>query len=498
MSLLADIDAMGLRAAYDKFVIKLEPVLKAMSERGIPVSPTEHARVTAQLQATVAAAESAMQAMVPEAVKAISPKRGYVRTPKNVEGMVQRWFESAVAGVQEQRYVRLLPWKPSQPGLVRYMKFKKHPVPRAFKTDKETTAELELRRLAKSTHDPLYLAVVEYRELKTLLSNHVTNWKPGPDGRVHPTFYYETGTGQLGARRPNSMNAPKHKANQGDIFRSMIVARDGHSLVELDYKSFHVQTLAFEARDADLLRLGKLDIHSFLTAHFLRLPGADGLGGLPTEELRARLFAIKREHKHVRDAKVKHALLGYNNGMGYRKCYYQYMEFFDSQNESKRVFELLDSLFPRAKQYRKDVCDKAHSQGYLISRFGCIRWFWEVYKWSGGKWAYGEDHEAALSFFTQNDGHCHMKSAMNRIDDAGQAEQYRMINPMHDALMFEVPDRLLPTAVSALAAEMERASDVLVDSEVAPGGLQIEVEAHVGKVWNRMSTIDWRTYGQVG
>jgi DNA polymerase I-like protein with 3'-5' exonuclease and polymerase domains len=509
VGLLADIDAMGLCTAYDKFVIKLEPVLEAMSARGIPVSPAEHARVTAELTATVAAAELTMQAMVPDEVRGVQPKLGYKRVPKDTSGMVQRDFaygdeldgDGVARTMYETRWCKLKPWKPSggaTGGLIRYMKHKKHPVPRAFKTDTETTAELELRRLAKSTRDPLYLAVIEYRELKGLLTNHVKNWEPGGDGRVHPTFYYETGTGQLGARRPNSMNAPKHKKNQGDIFRSMIVAKEGHTLVELDYKSFHVQTLAFEARDPDLLRLGKLDIHSFLTAHFLRLPDADRLAALTTEDLRAALARIKREHKQVRDAKVKHALLGYNNGMGYRKCYYQYMEFFDGQNEAKRIFELLDSLFPRAKAYRQRICDLAHSQGYLISRFGCIRWFWEVYKWSGGKWTYGEDHEAALSFFTQNDGHCTLKDAMLRIDAAGWAERYRMINPMHDALMFEVPDAMLATAVPALAVEMERPSDVLINSEVAPTGLAIEVEAHVGKSWNRMQTIDWRTYGQAG
>jgi len=471
MGLLQDIANMGLSSGYTKFVLSLEPVLAAMSKRGIPVAPEQHAAVTATLKQQVADLEAHMNATVPDEVKKLT-----------------KWKKKPNV---------FLPWKPSggpNGGLIRYMKFRKHPVPRAFKTDKETTGELELRRLAKSTKDPLYPKVIEYRELKGLLTNHVKNWTPGADGRVHPTFYYETGTGQLGARRPNSMNAPKHKANQGDIFRSMIVAREGHTLVELDYKAFHVQTLAFEAQDRDLLRLGKLDIHSFLTSHFLRLPDADRLTTYCDAELDERLKAIKKQHKQVRDAKVKHALLGYNNGMGYRKCYYQYMEFFDGQNESKRIFELLDSLFPRAKQYRQRVCDLAHSQGYLISRFGCIRWFWEVYKWSGGKWAYGEDHEAALSYFTQNDAHCTLKEAILRCRLNGYDERFGLINPIHDALMFECKDELLHEAVQSLAQEMERPSATLIDPVVAPGGLSVEVGVSVGKSWNRMQDIDWRNY----
>jgi DNA polymerase I-like protein with 3'-5' exonuclease and polymerase domains len=462
---------MGLARGYQKYVLELEPVLLDMTKRGIPVAPAEHARVMEQLKAEVETLLEEMQELVPVEIRKV---KQYKKKPP-----------------------KLLPWKPSggaKGQLVAYMRFRGHAVPRAFKSDDETTAELELKRLAKQTHDPLYAKVIEYRELLGLRNNHCKNWTPAPDGRVHPTFYYDTGTGQLGARRPNSMNAPRHKANQGDIFRSMIVAKEGHTLVEVDYKAFHVQTLAFEAQDSELLKLAKLDIHSFLTAHFLRIPGADGLAGHTTEELRERLGRIKAEHKAVRDAKVKHALLGYNNGMGYRKCYYQYMEFFDGQNEAKRIFELLDSLFPKAKSYRERICDLAHSQGYLISRFGCIRWFWEVYKWGAqGKWTYGEDHEAALSFFTQNDGHCHLKDAMLRLRERGLDGAAGLINPIHDALMFEVPDVDLVATVPELIKEMERPSEVLVDPVVAPGGLVVEVEAKVGKSWNRMS--EWRPHG---
>jgi DNA polymerase I-like protein with 3'-5' exonuclease and polymerase domains len=471
VGLLKDIADMGLALGYQRYVLDLEPVLVDMSKRGIPVAPVEHARVMEQLKGEVARLLEDMQAMVPIEIRKV---KHYKTKPD-----------------------KLLPWKPSggaKGQLVAYMKHRGHAVPRAFKSDDETTAELELRRLAKQTRDPLYDKVIEYRELLGLRNNHCKNWTPGADGRVHPTFYYETGTGQLGARRPNSMNAPKHKANQGDIFRSMIVAREGHTLVEVDYKAFHVQTLAFEAQDRDLLRLAKLDVHSFLTAHFLRIPGADALISCSTEELQERLARIKAEHHATRDAKVKHAMLGYNNGMGYRKCFHQYMEFFDGQNECKRIFELLDSLFPKAKSYRQEVCDLAHRQGYLISRFGCIRWFWEVYKWGDqGKWTFGEDHEAALSFFTQNDGHCHLKDAMLRLRALGVDEEARLINPIHDALMFEVPDANLPSVIPIIIKEMERPSEVLVDPVVAPGGLSVEVEAKVGKSWNRMS--EWRRHG---
>lgn len=506
VGLLQDLADRGVISGYNQYVLGLEPLLEGMGAKGMPVNPQRHAEVTAELLTRADGAEGAMQAFIPDDVRAHSPKCGYKKPPKDVETnpiYTKRWFASSypVVGIdpkiplgqQEERWVKLTHWSPSHAGLIRYMKYRGHAVPTDYKTGKPTTEEAEIVRLMTKTGDPLYAAVVTQRQIGTILNNHMKNWTPGADGRVHPTFYYDTGTGQLAARRPNTMNAPKHgqdaKKELADMFRSMVIAEEGNTLVELDYKSFHAQTLAFEAQDADYLRLAKLDIHSYLTAHLIRHPDRDRLLGFDDAELGERLTAIKKEHRFIRDFKAKRAILGYGFGMGYRKLYNLYREAFDGQNDAKRTIDMLNGLFPRANAWRDEVRQKAHDQGYLISRFGCIRWFWEVFRWQGGEWKPGgDDSESAIAFLPANDAFCHIKNAM--LELAPTWGQYQ-INQIHDSLMYEVPLELADTLVREVAEVMERPSPVLVGG-ICPGGLSVEVGVSVGKSWDQMKEITWK------
>ena len=513
MGLFTDLKARGVWSGYEKYVVRLEPILEAMSARGIPVPRDAWEGVKELLEARRGEIVTAMQALIPEACRPFHPAKGYKKEPKDFieggatehAGEAAMWgkrrfpvtFDKPLDGISEEHCVKLLPWTPSPANLIAYMRHRKHTIPVSFKTQRNTTNQLELARLAKKTKDPLYQVVLDYREVSTVIDNHIKNWEPRSDGRVHPTFYYETGTGQLASRRPNAQNAPKHKKETADLFRSMMRARPGHCLLEFDYKSFHVHTLAFEAQDQDLLRLARLDVHSFVTAHLLHLPDANICLRWDDDKLRDYLAAIKKAHKDVRDAKVKHAFLGYDNGMGWRKLYNQYQEFFASQGEAKQVMVLLDTLFPKSKTYRERICLVAHEQGYLLSRFGCIRWFWEVFKWEGGKYVSGgDDHEAALSFLTQNDAHCYLKDALLRLEGMGALNRYGFMNTIHDSLMFECPLSLRDEAIAIVAAEMERPNATLTDPVVAPDGLSVAVGVSVGDSWEAMSEIDWRNICQ--
>ena len=459
----------GLWRAYERHLVRLNPILERMSERGMPVDADAFAAVIATLEGDFEAARAQMQSLVPYEVKA---KKVYKRPRPD--------------GTTE----RVLPWSPSNQGLVRYMQFRGHPVPKHLKTKKDTTNHLEIVRLSRSTRDPLYAAVIQYRKAQTILKNHIKNWAPGDDGRVHTTFYFDPATGQLSSRRPNVQNAPKHDdpefGGYARIFRSMIRASAAKTIMEFDYKAFHVQTLGFEARDEVMMRMGRLDIHSFVTAHFLKLGDASKLIEMPDDELRDRLASVKRDHKYVRDAQCKHALLGYNNGMGYRKLYMQYQEFFDNQGQAKRVMSLLDDLFPKSKAYRDAIVQQAHDQGYLISRHGYIRYFWEVYRWANGDWTHGDDHEAALCFFTQNDAHGELKDRMVTIAERGLDERYGMLNCIHDSIIFECPNALVDECHHEIKAIMEAPSVVLVDPVVAPRGLSVEVDVQAGPSWGEM------------
>ena len=92
MGLREDLRNAGVMTGYSKYVMELEPVLQEMSNRGLPVSPERHAQVTAELTERLHEQELAMQALIPEAVRQCSPRKGYKREPKDTTGMTKRWF----------------------------------------------------------------------------------------------------------------------------------------------------------------------------------------------------------------------------------------------------------------------------------------------------------------------------------------------------------------------------------------------------------------------
>jgi hypothetical protein len=518
MSLISQMQQFGLWNSFVGQVVEIEPILQAMSQQGLPVSLDRWNDLSSTLKADMSLSLKEMQALVPLSLRRY---KTYKKTPTK---MTEAHFQADVPCVHTQvkrqtkkregsttvyekatcpfclgagvvrEWRQWLVWKPSKQSLVAYMKLKGHPVPKDFQGEKDTTGATQLARLFRSTKDPMYEKVLRYRKAQTILTNHMKNWKPGPDGRVHSVYYFDPATGQLSSRRPNVQNAPHHDdpefgSDYAHRFRGMIQAPEGFQIAEFDMKSAHVQTLAFEAEDADLLRIAKLDVHSFVTAHFLRLPGADRLISLPDDELRDKLKWVKKNYKHDRDAKVKHAFLGYDNGMGYKKLWRQYEEYFESEREAKQCMALFDSLFPKTKRYRDAICLKAHEQGYLISRHGHIRYFYEVfrvkYERVNGRWqdvwSHGEDHEKALSYFTQNDAHCELRDRMRWLESEGIPSSHRMCNTIHDSLMFLWPDGK-EIDIQRVHDIMELPSKVLVNS-ICPQGLSIEVEHKIGPDW---------------
>ena len=260
------------------------------------------------------------------------------------------------------------------------MKLKGHPVPKKMKeTDiegnpKDSTEKKELERLYVKTGDPFYSKIVEYREYDKMKGTYVDGFLPSKDGCVHTTFTFAPAIGQLSSRNPNIQNIPVHPGNERqrriiNQFRRMIVAHPGHHMVEFDFKSFFIITMGFMAKDAAYIRMGRLDMHSFVTAWGLKLPGHELLASLPDDELRERLKWIKAHYEYERNAKFKHAALGYNNGLGPRKMFQTYREYFTAESECKRILDMMDSLFPIAAQFRKDICQLAHKQTYLMTPY---------------------------------------------------------------------------------------------------------------------------------
>lgn len=496
-------------------VLTVRPVLAEMEDRGVPIDDARRVALDGEFEKAQEELDGELQRRFPDHCRAVSPRRGragsysfgYIHPPKELDGLVQRGFrEPGVDGegnpimVEYTRWCRLEPFLPnSVPQLIAYMRAKGHPVPRDLKKAKAdggeawTTAKKELVRLAKKVGDDFYLKVIEYRELGKARSTYVEGFQPHDDGRVHTTFTFDTGTGQLSSRAPNVQNFPKHGRLAGAL-RAMVAAPAGRLLTEWDYKAFHVMTTGFEADSATYMRMARLDMHSFVAGHFLKLWDAQRLMEESDEDLldRFRWFKADADRKRVRDKQAKPSILGVGFGMGKRRLYQENLEHYPDERTAGRFLDLLQHLFPEVFAWQDRIRKQAHEQQFLRSRFGAVRRFYEVYQWNSrkGGWANGDQAEEAVAFLPANDAHGEMRLRLKALRETGMAERYGLMNVVHDSFQFCLPSAAMLDEHVAEVGPLLRAPSRVLVSKLVPGGLVVDAELAVGESWAAMR--EWK------
>ncbi len=427
----------------------------------------------------------------------------------------------------------------------------KHKVPQVRNKQKElkdNTGAKELEKLFKATDDPVYSHLVEIGKLKKLYGTYYKGWAVR-NGFVHTTFgVANTGTGQLSSVAPNIQNAPKH-SNLAKEFRGCIMAKPGRMLVEIDKKSFHAQTLAFEAHDKAYARLAALDVHSYMTAHRLKLPDAKALLSWSDKDMKAWIkekkadpFVYKNEavpnypqgltFQQVRDYKSKKVILGIGFCQGALSIFEQNPEGYNNKAEVQQFLDLFKVTFPDVAKFQQSITQLAHKQTYLISRWGYIRRFYDTFQWdpkkwnvfngSMGDWGHGDDFEAAVAFLPANDAFGMLKEEMlrcagYRVDPTSlkyaeywkeklrtaikESEdlfrKYNFCNQIHDSLIFhpltEDVDRCIEDALKIMCEPCPTLYWEGMENEGIPAwtkdGLYVDAEAMAGPDWAHMTAV---------
>lgn len=282
----------------------------------------------------------------------------------------------------------------------------------------------------------------------------------------------------------NCQNVPKH-GKLADTFRA-IIRHPEKLIIEWDYKSFHVLTTGFEAHCPEYMRLARLDMHSFIAWHFLKLPGADELYSLPDEELGSKLswFKSDKKRKYVRDKQSKPAILGIGFGLGEEKFYNMNLEHFSSLAEANKLRNLIKGIFPRVFVWQDEIRETAHQQTFLKSRYGSMRWFYEVKVPDGrGGWRSGEQGEEAIAFLPATDAFGHIRAAMLELRRRGLDKKWGMFNTVHDSVLTLVHPSDLDEHIADFYPILTAPSKVLIDPVLAPHGLAVDVEASAGVSW---------------
>lgn len=301
------------------------------------------------------------------------------------------------------------------------------------------------------------------------------------------------------------------KKELAKAFRAMIIPTPGHTLVEFDYTAFHVLTTGFEAQDLNYMRLARLDMHSYVTAHIIRHPLRDKLVELPDAELAHILGEIKEEKRpeykdlfrvpgmgmvgtnFIRNKQAKPLILGIGFGLGDVHAYELNQEYFSGIGEVRVITRLLKHLFEPVFRWQDDTRAEGHRRGMLDTKHGYMRWFPDVYHpdpKNRERLVPGADAEKVIAFRPANDAFGHVCDVEIELGERGWDEKYWLINDIHDALIFDCPNRYVDECLENVGWLMVQPSKVLVNDAV-PGGLWCGIEAAVGKEsWARMEKVE--------
>lgn len=429
------------------------------------------------------------------------------------------------------------------------------------KTLKDNSGAKEIEKLFKSTEDPIFGHFVEIGKLKKMYGTYYKGWlKHGAaTGYVHTTFgLADTGTGQLSSVDPNIQNAPKH-SDLAKEFRAAIRAKEGRVLVEIDKKSFHAQTLAFEAKDEAYARLSAIDVHSFMTAFRLKFKEAKDLmswsdkdmaGWFKEQKKSSTLYKAEAvpnypdglTFQQVRDYKSKRVILGIGFCQGAASILEQNPESYKDKREVQTFLDLFKEIFGGVSRFQTDITTLAHKQTNLISKWGYIRRFYDVFAWSANKWnqfsgtkgdwVHGDDFEAAVAFLPANDAFGMFKEEMLRLAgyrvppgyvggpyghsgsgwyndyrmnklmvkyqlDENLLEKYNFINQIHDSLIFHPLKSQVDSLFEEVMPIMRTPCPTLYwDGMETKGvsawtaeGLMVDAEAMMGEDWAHMEGV---------
>lgn len=282
-----------------------------------------------------------------------------------------------------------------------------------------STRESELEKI-RDIH-PIINDILEYRELKKLLSTYIENLSPllGTDKRLHAEFLQTgTTTGRMASQNPNLQNIPLH-SERGRAIRHAFVASPGFTLVALDYSQIELRLAAILSGDKKLCTIFKegRDVH---------------------REVAAQVFHVAPEavdSEMRRRAKVINFGILYGMGVNALRA-----QLSSTTAEAHQYLEDYFTTFKTLSEYLERTKGFARKHGYTETLFGRRRQFPEMK--SSLPYVRAQAERMAINAPIQGTQADIIKLAMVRVDDMLEKthahEDVYLLLQVHDELVYEI------------------------------------------------------------
>lgn len=357
--------------------------------------------------------------------------------------------------------------------LINLFKLFKQPVP--SDGEKDTTAEdtlLEyINERPSSPMGGFVKALLDFREYQKLVS---TYGQPLLDRVVDGILYGEfkqmgTTTGRLAAANPNLQNQPSD--GDGGVIRECFLADEGHEMITSDMHMAEIRIAADYSKDKLLLKAVKegADMHSKLASVSFSI-----IFGVPVEVSKSTtpitINGVNFIPDELRTAHKSATFCKFYKG-GPKRIYgvlSKYINMFHKNGGMKiayKVSEALDNEMKGLSYYLLDVISEANRKGFLIGKYGRIRYFRPN--------AFG----SAANYKIQNANGEAIKLAMVKVD------KYLTENNL-GRIVLSVHDELVCSVISSRAEEASLViKQIMADSlafflDEVEGGASVTIAKH--------------------
>jgi DNA polymerase-1 len=328
-----------------------------------------------------------------------------------------------------------------------------------------STRESELEKI-RDAH-PIVDAILEYRELRKLLSTYIENLPPMLDSgnRLHAEFL-QTGavTGRMASQNPGLQNIPM-RTERGRAIRHAFVASPGFTLVGLDYSQIELRLAAILSKDEKLcaiFRSGR-DVHREVAAQVFHVP---------PEEVDAEMR---------RRAKVVNFGILYGMGVNALRA-----QLGSTTAEAHQYLEEYFTNFKTLSEYLESTRGFARKHGYTETLFGRRRQFPEMK--SSLPYVRAQAERMAINAPLQGTQADIIKLAMVRVDrmleEEKAHEDAHLLLQVHDELVYEVKD----ARVGDLSAKIRTIMESALEGKDT-NGVPVIATMKTGPDWGTMQPV---------
>lgn len=343
---------------------------------------------------------------------------------------------------------------PKQVGEVLFDQLKLDAKAKKSKTGQYSTSEEVL--LALKPKHPVVGMILEYRELKKLISTYISalpTYINAETGKIHTTYNQTvTATGRLSSSNPNLQNLPI-RSERGQLIRQAVIPDEGCMFLSADYSQIELRLMAHFSQDPHL-------VEAFRSGQDVHAATAAKIFNVPIEEV------TKDQRRQAKTA---------NFGIIYGISAFGLAQQLDcSRSEAKALIDGYFATFPGVIDYIERQKELAREQGYAITLFGRKRYLPDIVSHNATVRSFAERN--AVNSPIQGTAADIIKMAMvtihRRLKEEGLKAQ--MIMQVHDELNFNVPMDEVDKVREIVVGEMQNVVHLTVP---------LIADCGVGKNW---------------